>query len=398
MAKLVVHQDKINDINELISICPFGAMEENNGKLNITAGCRLCRLCVRKGPKSAVEYVEDEKKPLIGKSICNGIAVYVEHVGENIHPVTYELIGKARELADKINQPVYAVFVGNNLSNIAEKLLHYNVDKVFVYDDEELAYFNIEKYTNVFEDFIKNNKPTSILVGATPVGRQLAPKVAARFKTGLTADCTILDMKSTTDLVQIRPAFGGNIMAEILTPNNRPQMATVRYKVMETPAYSEDINGEIVNCKTNNIDFESNIKILDVIKKPKEENIESADILIVAGRGIKKKEDLSMLEDLADLLNGQLAVTRPLVENGWAEAKRQIGLSGKTVRPKLIMTCGVSGAIQFVAGMNNAETIFAINNDEKAPIFKYANYAIVGDIYEVIPKLIEKIKVGEKLS
>lgn len=392
MAKLVVHQDKINDINELISICPFGAMEENNGKLNITAGCRLCRLCVRKGPKGAVEYVEDEKKPLIDKSIWNGIAVYVEHVGENIHPVTYELIGKARELADKINQPVYAVFVGNNLSNIAEKLLHYNVDKVFVYDDEELAYFNIEKYTNVFEDFIKNNKPTSILVGATPVGRQLAPKVAARFKTGLTADCTILDMKSTTDLVQIRPAFGGNIMAEILTPNNRPQMATVRYKVMETPAYSEDINGEIVNCKTNNIDFESNIKILDVIKKPKEENIESADILIVAGRGIKKKEDL------ADLLNGQLAVTRPLVENGWAEAKRQIGLSGKTVRPKLIMTCGVSGAIQFVAGMNNAETIFAINNDEKAPIFKYANYAIVGDIYEVIPKLIEKIKVGEKLS
>ena len=390
MAKLVVHQDKINDINELISICPFGAMEENNGKLNITAGCRLCRLCVRKGPKGAVEYVEDEKKPLIDKSIWNGIAVYVEHVGENIHPVTYELIGKARELADKINQPVYAVFVGNNLSNIAEKLLHYNVDKVFVYD--------IEKYTNVFEDFIKNNKPTSILVGATPVGRQLAPKVAARFKTGLTADCTILDMKSTTDLVQIRPAFGGNIMAEILTPNNRPQMATVRYKVMETPAYSEDINGEIVNCKTNNIDFESNIKILDVIKKPKEENIESADILIVAGRGIKKKEDLSMLEDLADLLNGQLAVTRPLVENGWAEAKRQIGLSGKTVRPKLIMTCGVSGAIQFVAGMNNAETIFAINNDEKAPIFKYANYAIVGDIYEVIPKLIEKIKVGEKLS
>ena len=224
MAKLVVHQDKINDINELISICPFGAMEENNGKLNITAGCRLCRLCVRKGPKGAVEYVEDEKKPLIDKSIWNGIAVYVEHVGENIHPVTYELIGKARELADKINQPVYAVFVGNNLSNIAEKLLHYNVDKVFVYDDEELACFNIEKYTNVFEDFIKNNKPTSILVGATPVGRQLAPKVAARFKTGLTADCTILDMKSTTDLVQIRPAFGGNIMAEILTPNNRPRI------------------------------------------------------------------------------------------------------------------------------------------------------------------------------
>ena len=398
MPKLVIHQEKVEDPQVLVDICPFGAMEEKDGKLSINAACKMCKLCVKKGPAGAVEYVEDEKKEEIDKSQWNGIAVYVDHVDGEIHPVTYELIGKARELASKINHPVYALFMGNNISDKAEELLHYGVDKVFVYDFPELARFKIESYTSVFEDFIKKHQPCAILTGATTVGRQLAPRVAARMKTGLTADCTILEMDENTDLSQIRPAFGGNIMAEILTPNNRPQMATVRYKVMETPAYSEDINGEIVNCKTNNIDFGSNIKILDVIKKPKEENIESADVLIVAGRGIKKKEDLSMLEDLADLLNGQLAVTRPLVENGWAEAKRQIGLSGKTVRPKLIMTCGVSGAIQFVAGMNNAETIFAINNDEKAPIFKYANYAIVGDIYEVIPKLIEKIKVGEKLS
>ena len=251
MAKLIVHQDKIKDMNELISICPFGAMEIVDKKINITAGCRLCKLCVRKGPKGAVEYIEDKiDKPAIDKSKWKGIAVYVEHVNGEIHPVTYELIGKAKQLADKINQPVYAIFIGKNLSDLAKNLLHYNVDKVFVYDDSELSYFNIEKYTNVFEDFIINNKPASILVGATSIGRQLAPKVAARFKTGLTADCTVLNVKNNTDLVQIRPAFGGNIMAEIVTPNNRPQMATVRYKVMETPIYNKEVHGEIVNCTT----------------------------------------------------------------------------------------------------------------------------------------------------
>lgn len=397
MAKLVVHQDKITDAKALISICPFGAMEEQDGKVTITAACKLCKLCVKKGPQGAVEYVEDVVKPAIDKSAWKGIAVYVEHVGEHIHPVTYELLGKARELADKINHPVYAVFIGKNIHELADNLLHYGADKVFVYDHAELENFNIEKYTNVFEDFVNKNKPASILVGATPIGRQLAPKVAARFKTGLTADCTILDVKENTDLVQIRPAFGGNIMAHIMTPNNRPQMATVRYKVMEAPVYSAQTTGEIVNCPTDHISFDSKIEILSITKKPKEKNIEACDVLVVAGRGIKKKEDLALVEELAKSLNGELASTRPLVECGWVDAKRQIGLSGKTVRPKLIITCGVSGAIQFVAGMNNAENIFAINVDEHAPIFDHANYAVVGDVYEVVPKLIEKIKAGEHL-
>ena len=331
--------------------------------------------------------------------MCKDVYVFAEQRDGNLQKVGIELIGEARKLADDLGQNVVAVLLGNQIKDKASELIAHGADKVVVVDDEMLAEYVTEPYAKAMMEIIQSHNPEIVLYGATSIGRDLAPRVSARIHTGLTADCTKLDIDEETKLLMMtRPAFGGNIMAEILTPNNRPQMATVRYKVMETPAYSEDINGEIVNCKTNNIDFESNIKILDVIKKPKEENIESADILIVAGRGIKKKEDLSMLEDLADLLNGQLAVTRPLVENGWAEAKRQIGLSGKTVRPKLIMTCGVSGAIQFVAGMNNAETIFAINNDEKAPIFKYANYAIVGDIYEVIPKLIEKIKVGEKLS
>ncbi len=398
MAKLVVHQDKIDDIKKLISICPFGAMEEQDGKVVISAACKMCRLCVRKGPKGAVEYVEDKvKKPAIDKSKWKGITVFVDHVEGNIHPVTYELLGKAEELAAKIKQPVYALFIGHNITNIANTLLHYGADKVFVYDKEELSLFNMEKYATVFEDFINKIKPAAILVGATPVGRQLAPRVAARFKTGLTADCTVLDMKENTDLVQIRPAFGGNIMAQILTPNNRPQMATVRYKVMDAPKWNDTANGEVQPMDIDSAKLTSRMEIVSLTKKPKEKNIESCDVLVVAGRGVKKKEDLAMIEGLAHLLGGELAGTRPLIEAGWIDAKRQIGLSGKTVRPKLIITCGVSGAIQFVAGMNHAENIFAINSDPKASIFKTANYAIVGDIYEVIPQLIEKIQAGGKL-
>ena len=222
MPKLVIHQEKVEDPQVLVDICPFGAMEEKDGKLSINAACKMCKLCVKKGPAGAVEYVEDEKKEEIDKSQWNGIAVYVDHVDGEIHPVTYELIGKARELASKIDHPVYALFMGNNISDKAEELLHYGVDKVFVYDFPELARFKIESYTSVFEDFIKKHQPCAILTGATTVGRQLAPRVAARMKTGLTADCTILEMDENTDLSQIRPAFGGNIMAHILTPNNRP--------------------------------------------------------------------------------------------------------------------------------------------------------------------------------
>ena len=269
------------------------------------------------------------------------------------------------------------------------------MDKVFVYDDEKLARFMIEPYTAVFEDFIEKQKPSAILVGATTVGRQLAPRVAARMHTGLTADCTILDMNENTDLVQIRPAFGGNIMAQILTPNNRPQMATVRYKVMNAPERSETVSGEIVPCQIEADKLKTNMEVLDIIEKEKEQFIESADVLVVAGRGVKKQEDLAMIQELADLLGGMFACTRPMVEAGWADAKCQVGLSGRTVRPRLIITCGVSGAVQFVAGMKNSETIVAINSDPSATIFETAHYCLVGDLYEILPKLIEKIKAAK---
>lgn len=395
MAKLVVNQEKILNPEEMIKICPFGALEINNGKVEINGACKLCRLCVRKGPKGAVEYVEEKVKQ-IDKTLWRGIAVYVDHVKGDIHPVTYELIGKARELAAKINQQVYAVFIGNDITDKAEELLHYGVDKVFVYDKEELDYFRIEPYAAAFEDFINNVKPAAILVGATTIGRSLAPRIAARFKTGLTADCTILDMKENTDLIQIRPAFGGNIMAQIVTPNSRPQMATVRYKVMTAPKREDEIKGEIVKCDIDKNKLSSGIKAISIAEKDKEVGISDAEIIVAAGRGVKAEKDLIMIKELAHLLGAEFACTRPLVEAGWADANTQIGLSGRTVRPKLIIACGISGAVQFTAGMDNSDYIFAINTDEKAPIFKVAHYGIAGDLYQVIPELIEKIKMAKE--
>ncbi|MDF2821082.1 MAG: electron transfer flavoprotein subunit alpha [Clostridiales bacterium] len=394
MAKLVVNQEKVGNIQDMINICPFGAMEEKNGELQINSACKMCKICVKKGPKGAVEYLEEEKES-IDKSLWNGIAVYVDHIDGVIHPVTYELIGKAIELAAKINHPVYAIMMGSKIADQCHELLHYGVDRVYVYDDEKLDRFKMEPYTAVFEDFVINVKPTAILVGATPVGRQLAPRLAARVRTGLTADCTILDMNENTDLVQIRPAFGGNIMAQILTPNNRPQMATVRYKVMDAPKRSSIETGEIINCYIQTEKLNSKVDVLDIIAKEKEQFIESAEVLVVVGRGIKMQEDLQMIQELADLLGGQLACTRPVSEAGWLEAKCQVGLSGRTVRPKLIITCGVSGSVQFTAGMNNSDQIIAINKDENAPIFKTAHYGLVGDLYEIIPNLINQLKVGK---
>ncbi|NFB55276.1 electron transfer flavoprotein subunit alpha [Clostridium botulinum] len=399
MGKLVVNEEKLTPsiIGELVKICPFGALGENSGKIEISAACKMCKLCVKRGPAGVMEFIEEEKSH-IDKSIWKGIAVYVDHVDGDIHPVTYELIGKARKLANKINHPVYAVFIGHDIKEKAEEILHYGVDEVFVYDNEELKDFRIEPYTKAMEDFISKNKPSTLLVGATTIGRSLAPRVAARFRTGLTADCTILDIKENTDLVQIRPAFGGNIMAQIINPNNRPQLATVRYKVMDAPERSEEKSGKVTLCSIDKSQLDSQIKVLKVTKKQVEESISDADIIIAVGRGLKKEKDLDMINELAELIGAQIATTRPLIEAGWTDAKRQIGLSGRTVKPKLIITCGISGAVQFTAGMNNAECIVAINKDPKASIFNVAHYGIIGDIYEVIPTLINNIKEGKGLT
>ncbi|MCF7832774.1 MAG: FAD-binding protein [Candidatus Marinimicrobia bacterium] len=397
MAKIVVHQNKIEDREAVIKVCPFNALEfEENDELILNAACKMCKICIRRFPE-IFEWVEDVA-PTVNKDEWRGVTVYIDHIEGDIHPVSFELIGKARKMANKIDHPVQCLIMGNNITKIAEQVLHYGADEVFVYDKPQLHDFRIEPYAAVFEDYINKNKPSIVLVGGTTVGRSLAPRVAARFRTGLTADCTILDIQDNTDLDQIRPAYGGNIMAHIHTPNHRPQFATVRYKIFDAPMRTEEKSGKLTFCDIADEKLKSKITVIEIKKKEKVKSIEDADVIVVAGRAFKKEEDLSMIYELADELGAMVATTRPLIEAGWMDARLQIGLSGRTVKPKLIIACGVSGAIQFVAGMNNSDMIIAINEDPKAQIFNVAHYAIVGDIYEILPALTTQIKEMKKVK
>ncbi|MEE1048698.1 MAG: FAD-binding protein [Clostridia bacterium] len=392
MGKLIINQDKINTekAEALVKICPFGAISYLNSKLDISSACKMCKLCV-KNSDGAINYVE-EVKASVDKSLWNGICVYVDHYGEKIHRVTYELCGKAQELAKVTGHPVYALVIGNNFGNSIEKILHYGVDKVFVYDNPEFEDFRIEPYTAAFCDFINKIKPSSVLVGATNLGRQLAPRVAARQRAGLTADCTVLEMKENTDLVQIRPAFGGNIMAQIISTDTRPQFCTARYKVFNEPKPSETAKGEIVKMNVTDVNLKSDIEIISSENKPKDIDISEADVIVAVGRGAMSESMRGYAKELADLLGGVVACTRPLVEGNIYDAKHQIGLSGRTVKPKFLICLGISGAVQFAAGMKASDCIVAINTDKTAPIFDVAHYAIVGDVNEIVPNLIDRIK------
>jgi Electron transfer flavoprotein, alpha subunit len=381
----------------LAEICPFDAFSYENAKLEVTAACKMCKMCLKNGP-AGVLVLEEDQKVAIDKSLYRGITVYVDHIEGKIHPVTFELIGKARELAAVIGHPVYALFMGNNIEEKANELLNYGVDKVFVYDQPELKDFVIEPYANVLEDFIEKVKPSSILVGATNVGRSLAPRVAARYWTGLTADCTILEMKENTDLVQIRPAFGGNIMAQIVTENTRPQFCTVRYKVFTAPELVKEPWGSIEVMEIGKDKLISAIEVLEVIKKEKGVDLSEAETIVAVGRGVKCEKDLEMIREFAQKIGATVACTRPGIESGWFDARLQIGLSGRTVKPKLIIALGISGAVQFAAGMQNSEYIIAINNDPKAPIFNIAHCGMVGDLYEVLPELLKMIDEPESME
>jgi len=412
-------------INALIELCPFSAIDCEGGVLSIDAGCRMCGLCVKNGPEGVITWDDtgavtdtsvgadtgadsgtgtdsgtgagtdtgaghDISASGADKSAWHGIAVYAEQHSGRLHNVVGELIGKARELTT--GEPVYALLVGSDVSEAAERLRALGAARVFVYDDPALAVFDMEPYANVFSDFIKNVKPSTVMVGATGIGRSLAPRVAARFRTGLTADCTSLEMREGTNLIQIRPAFGGNIMARIITPDRRPQFCTVRYKVFSAPAPLEDPTGVIKRIPVDKALLGSNVKLLSIERKPLETDLSEAGIIVAVGRGLKSKADLAMAEELAEAIGAQLACSRPLVECGWFDCKRQIGLSGRTVNPDLIITLGISGSVQFAAGMKGSGSIIAVNNDEQAGIFNIAHYGFVGDLYEIVPALMAYIK------
>ena len=391
MAKIAVLERKCTGCGLCAKNCPFGAIDMKAGKPELNAACKVCGICVKGCPEKAIIKLET-KVDQVDKSQWKDILVFAEAHGGRLHPVSLELIGKAKELAGPVGFRVKAVLVGSGLSDFAEELRHYGVSEIAVYDDPALSFFRADAYAACVEDYIRYAHPSVVLVGATSLGRSLAPRLATRFHTGLTADCTKLELRENTDLVQIRPAFGGNIMAQIITTNTRPQFATVRYKVMNTPERLDAAAGEILTRKIPKAVAESKVTCVSVTPVPPKKSISDAEILVVGGRGLQKEADLEMVKELAALLGGDWATSRPLVEKGWTTNDRQIGLSGRTVRPRLIITCGVSGAIQFTACMNASDHIVAINSDPDAPIFQVAHVAIVGDLYDILPRLIRQLK------
>ncbi|MEA5016798.1 MAG: electron transfer flavoprotein subunit alpha [Candidatus Limiplasma sp.] len=392
MAQIAILERKCTGCGLCVQSCPFGAIDMKDGKAEINAGCKVCGICLKVCPEKAILRLET-KVESVDKSLWKDILVFAEVSGGRLHPVSLELIGKARELAKGVpGFTVKAALVGDGVTCYAEELRHYGVSQVDVYDDPALSYFRADAFTACLEDCIRKAKPSVVLVGATSLGRSLAPRLATRFHTGLTADCTRLELRENTDLVQIRPAFGGNIMAQITTEHTRPQFATVRYKVMDAPQRQEEAGGEVVVRAIPKAVGASPVTHVSTVPVPAGKTISDAEILVVAGRGMQKEGDLEMIRELAGLLGGDWAVSRPLVEKGWTGNAKQIGLSGRTVRPKLLIACGVSGAIQFTASMNAAEHIIAINSDPDAPIFQVAHIAIVGDLYQILPELIQELK------
>ncbi len=318
----------------------------------------------------------------------SGILVYFEIFKNEIRPVSFELLGEAYRLSKKSNEAVHIVAVGKDINFVREKIKGFPVKSAYLYETDK--FFQPDIYEKALEDCIDKLNPSIVLIGGTAEGRALAPRLAVNYRTGLTADCTELDIDENGNLLQIRPAFGGNIMAKIVTENTRPQFATVREKVMQPvkPDFVENTDFLVQNLDVE----ESSMKILNIEDTAEEDSIVNQNILVVAGRGVKKKEDLDMLRELAELLGGKLASSRALVEKGWMTHKEQIGLSGNTVCPKCMITFGVSGTVQFMAGMKTTPNIIAVNSDPNARIFEIAHYPICADLYDVVPELIKSLK------
>ncbi|MFQ6053837.1 MAG: FAD-binding protein [Candidatus Bathyarchaeia archaeon] len=371
--------------------CPFGCITLVDGFPVIGEDCRLCGACVEACPQEAIVVKETGEEADL--SDYRGILVFAEQRGGEVHPVAYELLGKGRELAEELDEPLLAVIIGSDVRRGAEELAARGADKVFVYDDPALAHFRDDPYSALLVELVREEKPSIFLIGATAIGRSLGPRVAARLETGLTADCTGLEIDPETRLLmQTRPAYGGNIMATIICPDRRPQMATVRYKVMPEAVRDPSRRGEIVERPVDAGRLPDRVKVIDFQPAAEEVGIVDADIVVSGGKGLGDPKGFELIEELAHALGGAVGASRPTVDEGWIEYRHQVGLSGRTVRPKLYMACGISGAVQHLAGMKTSEIIIAINKDRGAPIFGVSTLGAVGDLYEVIPRLIEKIR------
>ena len=337
-----------------------------------------------------------------------GVYVYAQQVDNKLDNIAFELLGKAKDLAKDLNTDVTAVLIGSDVKGLADELAAYGADKVIVVDDPELKDYRTEPYTHALASVINEFKPEIMLVGATAIGRDLGPRVSARVATGLTADCTQLDIgdfhlvakegqeQKHNQLLMPRPASGGNTIATIACPNNRPQMATVRPGVMQKIEPVEGAKANVVEYNPGFTPDDKYVEILDIVKSVSETvDIMDAKILVSGGRGVGSPENFQMLRDLADALGGEVSCSRAVVDAGWMPKDMQVGQTGKTVRPQVYFAIGISGAIQHVAGMEESDIIIAINKDESAPIFDVADYGVVGDLNKIVPKLTEMIKAAK---
>ena len=322
-----------------------------------------------------------------------GVWVFAEQREGELQKVSLELLGEGRKIADKLGVKLTALLLGDNVKGLADTLGRHGADEVLVAENSLLKNYTTDGYTKVICDLANERKPGIIFIGATFIGRDLGPRVAARLTTGLTADCTVLDVDvEKADLLATRPAFGGNLMATIVCPDHRPQMATVRPGVFSKLADEDrDFTVEEVEVKLEDADVRT--KIVEIVKEAKEVvDISEANFIVAGGRGVGSKENFALLEELAEALNGTVAGSRAAVDNGWIERDYQVGQTGKTVRPNIYIACGISGAIQHVTGMQDSDMIIAINKDASAPIMQAADFAIVGDLLKVVPEMTAQIK------
>lgn len=378
-----------------VSTCPFGAIEmQDDNKAFITAACTACGACVDACPVSTIIREEEAKTVAMDKNDYKGVWVYMEQVDGQARGVGHELLGEGRKLADAMGQELSAVLIGENVESLAKDAIASGADKVYVVEGPEYKHYTTDAYTIAITDLVNTYKPSVLLLGATNDGRDLGPRISCRVGTGLTADCTGLSIDEQTGLVAwTRPAFGGNIMATILCPEHRPQMGTVRPKVFKRPVPDTARTGEVIRIASKVKADDIRTKFIELVQICTAScNLEEAEVIVSGGRGMCSLENFKLIEELANVLGAAVGVSRAVVDAGWKPAIHQVGQTGKTVGPKIYIACGISGAIQHLAGMSSSDVIIAINKDADAPIFKMADYGIVGDAMEVLPVMIEEFK------
>ncbi len=391
--RLIILTEKCVGCGACLKACPFGALEMQDKVAVVNANCTFCGACVESCKFGAIRLERAEKTATEDLSAYQGVWVFGEQIDGEIQGVVRELIGKGRELADKLGEPLSVVVLGHEMDDACTELLAYPVDHVLQVDDPALAAYAAEPYAAVLSKLIAARKPSVVLAGATPIGRSFLARVAVRVETGLTADCTGLDITDERLLLQTRPAFGGNIMAQILCRHNRPQMATVRHKVMKEADRDGGRGGRVERIDADGASLQSRTKRLEFLpEEASAVNLTDADIIVSGGRGIGGPEHFRLIERLAAALGGAVGASRATVDAGWIPYSHQVGQTGKTVQPKLYVACGISGAVQHQVGMSSSDVIVAINKDKDAPIFDIATYGIVGDLFEVIPALLKELE------